>query len=325
MAELSVSGPDDWAALCSHTFVPLRVRTADPAFRAGLDHVALSDSTAITVVRSTASEVFRSERQIRSDPRDGFLVAVHGHGSGSVEQNGRHVTMTQGHATIYDTETPYTLRFPDVMSETVLQIPRAAIDPRGTRSADITARLIGPDNPALSALIALMSSVAHGPSRSVEEGRLVVDAAVALVQTAVALHGLGEEPAPDASRLALRTRVHTFVDANLADPALTPETLAARHHVSLRHLQAVLAEAGEAPAELIRAKRLLRGRTLLTAGVAVAAAAHRSGFTDVGTFTRAFSRRYGQSPSAFRRAVRAMPDAVRATPDRTPAAHLASP
>jgi hypothetical protein len=70
---LSVSGPDDWAALCSRTFVPLRVRTADPAFRAGLDHVALTDSAGITTVRSTASEVFRSARQIRSDPRDGFL------------------------------------------------------------------------------------------------------------------------------------------------------------------------------------------------------------------------------------------------------------
>ena len=112
MTALSVSGPDDWAALCSRTFVPLRVRTADPAFRAGLDHVALTDSAGITTVRSTASEVFRSARQIRSDPRDGFLLAVHGHGSGSVEQNGRLVTMTQGHAAIYDTETPYTLKFP---------------------------------------------------------------------------------------------------------------------------------------------------------------------------------------------------------------------
>ena len=325
MTALSVSGPDDWAALCSRTFVPLRVRTADPAFRAGLDHVALTDSAGITTVRSTASEVFRSARQIRSDPRDGFLLAVHGHGSGSVEQNGRLVTMTQGHAAIYDTETPYTLKFPDLMSETVLHIPRAAIDPRGTRSTDITARLISPDNPALRALTALMSSVVDGPSRSLEEGRLVVEAAIALVQTAVALHGLGDEPAPDANRLALRTRVHAFVDANLADPALAPDTLAARHHVSLRHLQAVLAEAGEAPAEVIRAKRLARARTLLTAGVAVASAAHRSGFADVGTFTRAFGRRYGQSPSAFRRTVRATPDAVRATPDSAHATRLASP
>ena len=114
------------------------------------------------------------------------------------------------------------------MSETVLHIPRTAIDPLGTRSADITARLIGPDNPALSALTTLMSSLVDGPSRSAEEGRLVAEAAIALVQTAIALHGLGEEPAPDANRLALRSRVHTFVDANLADPALTPETLAAR-------------------------------------------------------------------------------------------------
>lgn len=308
MTRLSVSGPDDWAAVCSQVFVPLRVRTVDPAFRAGLDHVALTDSAGVTTVRSTASEVFRTERQIRSDPRDGFLVAIHGHGSGTVEQNGRLVTMTRGHATIYDTESPYTLSFPDAMSESVLHIPRSALDPRGTRAADITARLIGPDNPILPALNALMSSVIDGPTRSPEECRLVVEAATALVQTTVALQGIGDEPRPDANRLALRARVHTFVEAYLADPGLTPETLARGHHVSLRHLQAVLADVGETPAEVIRAKRLARAQTLLTAGVGVAAAAHRSGFTDVGTFARAFGRRYGHSPSAFRRTVRTMPD-----------------
>jgi AraC-like DNA-binding protein len=314
VAELSVSGPDDWAALCSSTFVPLRVRTVDPAFHAGLRHVALTDSAGVTSVHSAGSEVFRSERMIRSNPGDGFLFAVHGDGTGTVAQNGRLVTMTRGQATIYDTETPYSLGFPSAMSETVLHVPRRVLDPRGIRSPDITARLINADNPALSALAALMFSVVDGPERSVEEGRLIAEAAISLAQTAVALSGTGEAPAPDASRLALRVQVHSFVDTNLADPRLTPETLAAAHHVSLRQLQVVLADVGETPSEVIRTKRLSRARTLLTTGVGISAAAHRSGFSDVGTFTRAFGRRYEQSPSAFRRTVRELPGAVRPTP-----------
>jgi AraC-like DNA-binding protein len=290
------------------------VRTVDPTFHAGLHHVALTESAGITSVHSAASEVYRSERLIRSNPGDGFLFAVHGDGTGTVNQNDRRVLMTRGQATIYDTESPYSLGFPGPMSETVLHVPRRALDPRGTRSPDITARLMGAENPALSALTALMVSVVNGPERSVEESRLIVEAAVSLAQTAVALSGAGDRPAPDASRLALRVQVHSFVDSHLADPHLTPETLAAAHHVSLRQLQLVLAETGETPAEVIRAKRLSRARTLLTTGVGVSAAAQRSGFTDVGTFTRAFGRRYDQSPSAFRRTVRAMPGAVRAMP-----------
>jgi len=222
--------------------------------------------------------------------------------------------MTSGQATIYDTETPYRLGFSGVMTETVLHIPRRVLDPRGTRSADLTARLIGPDNPALAALTALMRSVVNGATRSTEEGRLIAEAAVGLAQAAVALYGPGDLNAARANRVALRSGVHSFVDTHLADPRLTPEVLAAVHHVSLRQLQVVLAEAGDTPAEVIRAKRLNRAWTLLAAGVAVSAAAHRSGFADVGTFTRAFGRRYGQSPSVFRRTVRALPGAVRATP-----------
>ena len=247
MAELSGSGPTTGrrsAALPSSRWV----RTADPAFRAGLDHIALTDSAGITAVRSTASEVFWSARQIRTDPRDGFLVAVHGRGCGSVEQNGRLVTMTQGHAAIYHTETPYTLSFPDAMSETVLHIPRTAIDPRGTRSADITARLIGPDKPGAvrpdhADVLACRRPVPlrrGGPTGRRGRHRPGPDRD----RPARARRGAGS----GRERLALRSRVHAFVDANLADSALTPDTLAAGHHVSLRHLQAVLAEAGETPA-----------------------------------------------------------------------------
>jgi AraC-like DNA-binding protein len=316
VAKLAVSGPDDWAALCSRTFVPLRVRSADPGFHADLQHVPLTDTAGVTSVRSRASEVFRSDRLIRTSPGDGFLFAIQGQGTGTVEQNGRLVTMTRGHATIYDTETPYRLGFPDVMSETVLHLPRRVLDPRGTRSAEITARLIGPDNPALVALTAFMTSIVQGPIRSAEEGRLIVEAAASLARTVVALDGRANEPAPDENRLALRVRVHSFIDAHLADPGLTPETLAAAQHVSLRQLQVVLADVGESPAEIIRTKRLARAWSLLTTGgVAVSTAAHRSGFTDTGTFTRAFSRCYGQSPSSLRRTVRAMPGSMRAMPN----------
>ena len=103
------------------------------------------------------------------------------------------------------------------MSETVLHVPRRVLDPRGTGPPTSRPDRSVRTTPRCRPLTALMSSVLDGPDRSAEQGQLVVDAAVALVQTAIALHGIGQAPAPDADRLALRARVHSFIDAHLSD------------------------------------------------------------------------------------------------------------
>jgi AraC-like DNA-binding protein len=75
--------------------------------------------------------------------------------------------------------------------------------------------------------------------------------------------------------------------------------VASAHHVSLRLLQALFADHGCSPARYIRDVRLARARAMLRAGEAVTRAGRLSGFADPGTFTRAFRRRYGCTPSAF--------------------------
>jgi AraC-like DNA-binding protein len=297
-----VAGAQEWAQICSETFVPLQAKTVDPDFSAGLSHLDLTATVGITGVRSTRSEVFRHERDITRHPRDGFLVAVHGEGRGSVDQNGRRVVMARGDATIYDTETPYTLGFPGFMSETVLQVPRRVLDPRGVRSSTVTARLLACSNPALAALRALVAATIDAPPTSPVEGELVAEAAVNLVKVSLALaqRDFDGAPAPASSRLALAARLTTYVDAHHTDARLTPETLARAHHVSLRSAQAVLAEAGQTPAGVIRSKRLEHARRLLQAGERVDQVTYLSGFSDVGTFTRAFKREAGETPSSFR-------------------------
>ena len=100
-------------------------------------------------------------------------------------------------------------------------------------------------------------------------------------------------------------RVHGFIDQNLGDPRLSPKTVAAAHHVSLRHLQQLFADAGTAPATWIRRRRLERCRYALTdprerhRPIHVIAA--RWGFADHAHFSRLFRATYGASPSQYRR------------------------
>ena len=78
-----------------------------------------------------------------------------------------------------------------------------------------------------------------------------------------------------------------------------PAAVARAHHVSLRLLQALFAESGSSPARFIRDQRLIEARRLLDGGESISRAGSLSGFPDPGTFTRAFRRRFGCTPSAF--------------------------
>lgn len=100
-------------------------------------------------------------------------------------------------------------------------------------------------------------------------------------------------------REALMSRIRGFVEDNAADPTLDPAVVARAHHISLRLLQALFAESGSSPARFIRDQRLIEARRLLDGGESISRAGSLSGFPDPGTFTRAFRRRFGCTPSAF--------------------------
>ena len=103
------------------------------------------------------------------------------------------------------------------------------------------------------------------------------------------------------SRAELRARLLAHVRDRFRDPDFTAATLAAEFHLSLRSVQQVLAEHGCSPAAEIRRRRLDFASALLTRGTTVQYTARASGFTDAGTFTRAFRRQFGCSPSDWLR------------------------
>lgn len=105
------------------------------------------------------------------------------------------------------------------------------------------------------------------------------------------------------TRDALRAAVDQRVHERFRDPEFTAVALASELHLSVRSVQALLAEDGRSPAAEIRRARLEFASALLARGAAVSDACRASGFSEVGTFGRAFRRQYGQTPSSWARAV----------------------
>ncbi|MFF4423627.1 helix-turn-helix domain-containing protein [Streptomyces sp. NPDC001549] len=104
-------------------------------------------------------------------------------------------------------------------------------------------------------------------------------------------------------------RIDTFIDHNLGDPGLTPQTIADRHHISVRRLHLMFRDRGESVAATIRRRRLehchadLARPALLDRPIHAVAA--RWGFGSAAVFSRAFREAYGISPTERRAQARA--------------------
>lgn len=215
-----------------------------------------------------------------------------------MSQHNRSARLTPGGCAVYDASRPYTLSFPGQMSEIVLQLPRSTIGRCGHAFEDLTARLL-PPSASLRALTALAGSVDPATKlRNLPVDEAVAESLASLLRASLAESNPFAEPPLEAELLAGALQLH--IDEHATDPALTPEALAATFHLSLRYVQKLFERhVGVGVSSCIRQRRLKLARQLLRAGAGVAEAAHRSGFLDVDTFSRAFKREFGEAPSRY--------------------------
>ncbi|MEO3825565.1 helix-turn-helix domain-containing protein [Actinomadura sp. B10D3] len=99
-------------------------------------------------------------------------------------------------------------------------------------------------------------------------------------------------------------RIEAWIEGRLHDPSLSPASIAAAHHISVRQLYRVFRPSGTTVARHIRARRLENCRRELAdprfGAEPIGAIADRWGMSDAAAFSRAFRAAYGQTPTAYR-------------------------
>jgi AraC-like DNA-binding protein len=137
----------------------------------------------------------------------------------------------------------------------------------------------------------------HGPSLS---HRGLVSISQSVVQMTAVL--LEENKPSKTGEPQLLAAAKAYVDHHLLDPGLTPASVAAALHVSLRTLYRSFTGSDHSVAEYIRDARLLAARRELAAAgnsANITLVAQRCGFAGTGYFSRLFSRRFGCLPSEY--------------------------
>ncbi|MHA7268445.1 AraC-like ligand-binding domain-containing protein [Arthrobacter sp. HLT1-20] len=295
-----------WHDLISRSFVPLHVRSSDPDHFHGRLRSRLLDELSIIEVTATGHSVHRTPSLIASSDRLYFKLNLQLAGTGILLQDKREAVLQPGDLAVYDTSRPYTLAFESDCRTLVLMFPHDALDLPAGSVGQLTATRMAADKGLGRMISPFMTQLADnldvlsGPS-----GHRLAHNTVDLLSTLFAAELDQAERSPAHPHEELLGRVRRFIEANLADPELSPASVASAHFISTRHLHNIFQEAGTTVAHWIRTRRLencrreLRDPLLSHRPVSTIAA--RWGFLDAAHFSRVFRAAFGEPPSTYRR------------------------
>jgi AraC-like DNA-binding protein len=303
-AESATSRRDYWQHVVSTVIGPIDIQVlGDVGER---DRLVVGDLGAVRVGALEASYpggASRRARHIRLDDPDVCKIDVVARGHGVVEQDGREADLHAGDLTFVDLSRPGRWRMSPARLIAVI-FPRTLLPLRRDEVNRLTAVTI----PGGRGTGAVVSSLARDlvdhlddaePRVAARLGTAVLD----LFTTALAVRLDRAVPQPMGRRATL-VRVQAYIEGHLGDPALSPQSIADAHFISVRYLHRLF-EAEEATvAGWIRARRLERcRRDLLDPALRdrpVSAIAARWGIPNPAHFSRVFRDAYGVPPVELR-------------------------
>ena len=299
-----------WHEAISRTYdqlaaVRLDISTPTDAPYRGLLTAGHVGAVRVATTDSDPLQVRQSRRRVAGTDDEYLNVCVQARGHQVLDQNDSQILVRPGALTLFDTTGPYTVAYPAAFRMHVIQIPRWMLGVRQSDLRRLTAVSVYADTPTASLIIPFLSQLAtQARSRPPHIGDLLARNTADLLATLIAERldrdvteiGTGT----DAARTVLRLRLKAFVDRHLGDPDLSPQTMAAAHHISVRHLHRLFQDEGATASRWIQHRRLEACRRELGRpdrnAPAVMAIAHRFGFINPSHFSRAFRAAFGMSP-----------------------------
>ncbi|MFD9796917.1 helix-turn-helix domain-containing protein [Streptomyces sp. NPDC059070] len=301
---------DYWHDLVSGTFIPLDVELYEPEPSAGTISSERLGPLQISVVEAGPQAVSRSARRISQGGEEYLTVTLQHRGTARLTQDGRQVLVAPGTFTCSDAARPYRREQPDDFRFTAFRMPKQGLGVGDGELRAVTGTLFH----AHSGTAGLVAGYLHRLAQQAAGFDAYTGHQLALTAAdllSVLIHerrGRLDPRAPEAAR-GMLARVKEYVLSNLGDSGLTPERIAAAHHVSVRHLHQLFRSDGTTVGRWIHRERLERCRAELSRrrgpAPVVSAVAQRWGFVSPSHFSRAFRTAYGMSPREWQSAARA--------------------
>lgn len=294
-------------AVCS-TYVPIdcAVRRANRFMDGSID-VRDLDLVELTITRSRQQTIHRTPKLAARSDSDYFLLQMPITGACAIEQAGRRAVLGHGDFTIYDCTRPFDIIFPEDFEMRLLKIPRSLLLSRHRRVDQLTAVRVGAETGAGELIRSIFDQIYDGrtPIASAPSATAcLADALLNIVAAGLStLAQTRDERLPQLTAFHLE-RARRHIHACLADPELSPESIAAALGLSRAQLHRVFKAQGQSVMQYVWACRLEQSREALTrphlSKRSISEIAFGFGFSDVSHFYRSFRRAFGVAPREWR-------------------------
>lgn len=265
----------------------------------------------VSELTAAHATVARTPALIRATDPDVYAFIAPLSGEARLRQAGRDIELRPGWMALRSSGRPFEIHVPADQGPTRLiraQVPRNLLARQRPQLDRLLAKPI-PGTGGMGHLFTqFLSSLAAGPIGQGGDyrpgdlprlGNLTLD-----MFDAVLAHVLDPDLAVLPGQQALLGQITAYIREHLGDPDLSPDTVAAAHHISTSYLHRLFASRDLTVAATVRIQRLERARRDLLdprlADLPIHRIAARWGFRDHATFTRAFRARYGIPPKTLR-------------------------
>jgi AraC-like DNA-binding protein len=294
-----------WRDIVREHFVTLDVDTARIGHFEGAVDTGTIAHLRVSEVASVTQGFNRTRAFAQQDGVRYLQAGLVTRGRGHVVQDGRECTLGPGDFTVYETDRPFFWGLSgDATSRWNLLVftwPRAAVPLTEQQTMALTAHRLSGHDGITGVVSRMLRDLAASRPQPTDGGAVkLADQLADLVLTAA---GEARPTGITSAESDLLARIEQYMLDNLGDPFLSPDSIAATHFISTRHLQRLFAARGRTVSQSLRLARLEAcRRDLLTAapGESVSAVARRYGFTDAAVFSRAFRAAYGTTPTSYR-------------------------
>ncbi|GLY98370.1 helix-turn-helix domain-containing protein [Actinoplanes sp. NBRC 103695] len=272
------------------------------------DQVRIADTGPLRILRISWTEgrAARGTTQLRRSDPELCKLDVPLSGRFAVEQADRQAALDVNTFTFVDTGRPHRIAA-QRLDLAIVMFPRALLPLRDKDVNALAGATFDSTLPGAALITSVVREVArnldtYNGQRAARIGASVLDLIAATLATRL---DRADAVTPESRRRALVLHIRAYIEDNLGNPNLAPPLIAARHHISPRHLHKLFQDEATTVAGLIRARRLARCRKDLLdpahATKPVSAIAARWGLRDAGYFNRIFQAQYGVPPGEYRR------------------------
>lgn len=296
-----------WREVFGQTMVRLDIEPAKGAPFYAEGALCALPGAALASVTASPVRVSRTPRLIAEDLADmAFLVTADA--PLHIVQRGREQMLHAGDAIFVRGNERSTIQCYNTTRFTNISVPIDDLMPMLASHDDLSMTVVNRQNDGLDLLLDYVSQLqARRKPLPDALGRIAAGHIRDLMAAALGADPdchpqIGERGGVRAARLRA---VKADIGRHLCEPGLSIATIAMRHGISPRYIRKLFQDEQTTFSDFVLLLRLERSRQLLHSPAhaisTIASIAHASGFNDLSYFNRTFRRRYGITPSDFRK------------------------